>query len=230
MEEKMRRLIPVPLFVPVLVIHVLAALAAALMPAPARAEGDPPGDFDYYVMALGWSPTYCALQGDREAEDQCHPRHDYSFTLHGLWPQYEKGWPANCPTIERNPTRSDTRAMIDIMGSDGLAWYQWQKHGRCSGLSARNYLAHSRVAYNRVAIPQVFRDLTKDVTLPASVVEDAFVEANPTLPRDGITVTCDEGRIDEVRICMTKELDFRACAPDTRRDCRTLNALMEAVR
>lgn len=209
----------------------MRAIAALLLSAlPALAEGDAAGRFDYYVLSLSWSPTFCALAGDATGEDQCDARHDFSFTLHGLWPQFEAGWPSDCRTREADPTRAETRAMADIMGSGGLAWYEWKKHGRCSGLSAPDYFAASRRAYRAITIPDVFRNLHEDVKLPASVVEDAFVDANPGLDRGMITVTCEVGRIEEVRICLTKDLAFRPCGADAARDCRMRDALMEAVR
>jgi ribonuclease T2 len=202
----------------------------ALLPLPALAEGERAGEFDYYVLSLSWSPTFCALTGDARGEDQCDPRHDHSFTLHGLWPQYDFGWPSYCRTSARDPSRSDTRAMVDIMGSSGLAWHEWKKHGRCSGLSANDYFAASRLAYEKVEIPDVLAHLDRDVKLPARVVEDAFLEANRGLTRNMITITCEAGRIDEARICLTRDLEFRACGEDTIRDCRIPDALMEAVR
>lgn len=209
-------------------MRCLAALVLAAH--PALAEGERAGDFDYYVMALSWSAAYCELEGDARGDDQCDARHDYSFTLHGLWPQYELGWPSYCRTSERNPSRAETRAMTDIMGSSGLAWHQWDKHGRCSGLTADDYFATARQAYASVAIPDVFRELPKDVEIPATVVEDAFIEANPGLSRNMITVTCNEGMIREVRICFDKDLSPRACGEDAARDCRMRDALMKAVR
>lgn len=209
-------------------MRVIAALLLSAL--PALADGDRAGQFDYYVLSLSWSPTFCALSGDAKGEDQCEPRHDHSFTLHGLWPQHETGWPADCRAARGDPSRAETRAMADIMGSGGLAWYEWKKHGRCSGLAPSDYFALSRQAYERIVIPPVFRDLRKDVKLPASVVEDAFVDANPGLDRTMITVTCDAGRIEEARICLTKDLDFRPCGADAARDCRMPDALMEAVR
>jgi len=209
----------------------MRATAALLLSAlPALAEGEKAGEFDYYVLSLSWSPTFCALTGDERGDDQCDPRHDYSFTLHGLWPQDEFGWPSYCRTVERDPSRSETRAMEDIMGSSGLAWYEWKKHGRCSGLSADDYFSVARRAYESVRIPQVFRGLRRDVELPASVVEEAFVEANPGLDPAMITITCDAGRIQEARICLTRDLEFRPCGLDAARDCRMPDALMEAVR
>ena len=110
------------------------------------------------------------------------------------------GYPSYCRTGARDPSRGDTAAMADIMGGAGLAFYEWKKHGRCSGLEARDYFGAARQAYGAVVIPDVFKRLTKDVTLPASVVEDAFIEANPKLGRDMLTVTCDRGMIEEVRV------------------------------
>src|SRR5262245_17781418 len=63
-----------------------------------RRGGDRPGDFDYYVMALSWSPTYCADIGPRDGEPQCNGPRPYAFVLHGLWPQHDRGWPEYCRT------------------------------------------------------------------------------------------------------------------------------------
>jgi len=206
---------------------LLLVLALAL---PAHAEDDAAGDFDYFVMALTWSPNWCALEGDARRDDQCHARHAYGFTLHGLWPQYESGYPSGCRSTQRDPSRAETAAMTDIMGSGGLAWYQWKKHGRCTGLTAHDYFATARRAYGALRLPDVFQRLTRRITLPARVVEDAFVEANPALPRDAITVTCDAGMIQEVRLCLTKDLSPRRCGDDVIRDCRMTDAVMEPVR
>jgi ribonuclease T2 len=206
---------------------LLLLLALAL---PAHAQDDAAGDFDYYVMALTWSPNWCALTGDARRDDQCDARHAYGFTLHGLWPQYESGYPSDCRSAQRDPSRAETAAMTDIMGSGGLAWYQWKKHGRCTGMTARDYFATARRAYGAVRLPDVFQQMNRRITLPASVVEDAFVDANPALPRDAITVTCDAGMIEEVRVCLTKDLAPRRCGDDVIRDCRLTDAVMEPVR
>ena len=206
---------------------LLLLLALAL---PAHAEGERAGDFDYYVVALTWSPNWCALEGDARDDDQCDARHAYGFTLHGLWPQYESGYPSGCRSAERDPSRAETGSMTDIMGSGGLAWYQWKKHGRCTGLTARDYFATARRAYGSVTLPDVFQRLNRSITLPAAVVEDAFVEANPALPRDAITITCEAGMIQEVRLCLTKDLSPRRCGDDVIRDCRIKDAVMAPVR
>lgn len=120
--------------------------------------------------------------------------------------------------------------MADIMGGAGLAFYQWKKHGRCSGLSAAGYYRTARKAYDTVRIPDLFARVTKPLELPASVIEEAFVEANPGLAPDQITVTCDEGLIQEVRLCLTPDLGFRRCGKDAIRDCRLRDAVLKPVR
>ena len=208
----------------------LLTVAALCWANAARAEGERAGDFDYYVLSLSWSAAWCALEGDSRSDPQCDAGRGLTFVLHGLWPQFEDGWPSFCRTGERDPTRAETAAMADVMGGAGLAFYQWKKHGRCSGLSAPDYYRTAREAFGRVTLPKVFADVSRPLTLPASVIEDAFIEANPGLARDQITITCEDGLIQEARICLTPDLAFRRCGADAIRDCRLKDALLEPVR
>lgn len=208
----------------------LMAVAALCWAAAARAEGERAGDFDYYVLSLSWSPAWCALEGDGRGDPQCDTGRGLTFVLHGLWPQYESGWPSWCRTVERDPTRAETAAMADIMGGSGTAFHQWKKHGRCSGLSAAEFYRTAREAYGRVAIPDLFKDVSSPLTLPASVIEAAFLEANPGLARDQITITCKDGLIQEARVCLTPDLAFRSCGDDVIRDCRLQDAVLKPVR
>ncbi|WP_052249392.1 ribonuclease T2 [Tateyamaria sp. ANG-S1] len=206
------------------------ALFLLLIWSPVWAQSDRSGVFDYYVLSLSWSPNWCAYEGDARGSDQCDARHDHGWILHGLWPQYHRGWPEYCQTAERPPSRAMTRDMADIMGTSGLAWHQWKKHGVCSGLSAPAYYALSREAYGRVVRPEVFRKLDKTVKLPASVVEEAFLQANPRLEPDGVTITCRQGHIQEARICLSRDLDPVPCGQDVVRDCTAKDALFTPVR
>lgn len=205
------------------------ALIAALLAAPAQAEGQRAGDFDYYVMALSYSPNWCARTGNARRDPQCDDGRGFTWVLHGLWPQYETGWPSYCRTGAGDPTRAQTAAMADIMGSSGPAFYQWKKHGRCAGLPAQGYFDTARAAYDSIKLPDVFENITRDLTLPASVIEDAFIEANPNLQRDHITITCQDGMIAEARICLTKDLQPRRCGADVIRDCTLKDARLGVV-
>lgn len=209
----------------------LLCLAAALAAPSAQARGEKSGDFDYWVMSLSWSATWCALEGDARQSPQCDPSEDFGWVLHGLWPQYHRGWPSFCPTVQRQPNRGLTGEMADIMGTSGLAWYQWKKHGVCSGLSAPTYYALSRKAYESITRPPVFRKLTKPVRLPAKVVEQAFLEANPGLEPDMITITCKQGRIQEARVCLSRDdLKPVPCGRDVVRDCTLDDSLFDPMR
>lgn len=196
----------------------------------ARADGEIAGKFDYYVLSLSWSPGWCATTGDARKSPQCDPRHDHGWVLHGLWPQYERGWPSYCRTPHRPPTRAQTAAMADIMGTAGAAWHQWKKHGTCSGLSSEDYFSLARDAYEQITRPAVLRRLDKPVRLPAHVIEQAFLKDNPPLHADGLTITCKAGRIEEARLCLTRTLEPRICGADTRNDCRMQNAVLDPVR
>ncbi len=206
-------------------VIALFLILAAPLPAQDRA-----GDFDYYVMSLSWSANWCAIEGDARSSPQCDATEDFGWILHGLWPQYERGFPANCVTSQRPPSRSDTGAMADIMGTAGLAWHQWRKHGVCSGLTSDAYYELSRDAYAQIERPQILRDLDRSVTLPAKLIEDAFLDANPTLEPDQITITCKQGYIQEARICLTRDLTFRDCGADVVRDCNMTNAQFDPMR
>lgn len=193
----------------------------------AHAEGEAAGEFDYYVLALSWSPTFCALEGEARGNPQCD--RPLGWVLHGLWPQYERGWPSYCRTLARNPSRGETGAMADIMGSSGSAWHQWKKHGTCSGLSSSDYYALARLAFERVIRPEVFRKLDRAVKLPPEVVEEAFLKANPAWSPDMLTITCKTGRIQEARLCLTRDLTPRICGADVRRDCSMDSAIFDPV-
>lgn len=211
-------------------ILVVLATFAAIFTAPARAEGDRAGEFDYYVLSLSWSPNWCALEGDAKRSEQCDPSEDFGWVLHGLWPQYHRGWPDYCRTAETPPTRRQTGEMADIMGTSGLAWHQWKKHGSCSGLSAQGYFDLAREAYGRITRPAIFRRLDKPVRLPASVVEEAFLKENPALSRYSLTITCRDGYIQEARICLSRDLTPVPCGRDVIKDCTLKDALFQPVR
>jgi ribonuclease T2 len=208
-------------------LRLISLLCALALPAKAQ---DVSGEFDYYVLSLSWSPNWCALEGDSRNSPQCDADADFGWVLHGLWPQFETGWPADCRHTFRNPSRAETTAMADIMGTSGLAWYQWNKHGSCSGLSPDDYFALARLAFERITRLEVFRRLEDPITLPASLVEEAFIRDNPFLSPDEITIICRASRIQEARICLTRDLEPLRCGSDVIRDCSLDDALFDPVR
>lgn len=211
-----------------LLICLLALLPA--FPLPTMAKGEKAGAFDYYVVALSWSPNWCELEGDARNSPQCDAAEDHGWILHGLWPQMTQSFPSYCRSTYRMPSKSMTANMADIMGTSRLAWHQWRKHGVCSGLSPSDYYALSRAAYARINRPAVFRKLERDVKLPTAVVEDAFLKANPDMEPGGITITCKQGHIQEARICLSRDLQPVQCGRDVVHDCTMTDALFTPIR
>lgn len=177
--------------------------------------------FDFYVLALSWSPTFCNSEAAGRNREQCGEDKDFGWVVHGLWPQNESGWPENCPTSEgdRVPQRIG-RSVIDIMPSMGLIGHQWRKHGSCSGLAMSDYFSLVRQAYDTIRIPDELSDVDSQSRTSPQAVEAAFIRSNPGLPRSAVAVTCDRERIDEVRICLDRSLGFRACPEVDSRSCR----------
>jgi ribonuclease T2 len=194
-----------------------------------------PGKFDFYVLALSWSPSFCEVsrernQGGRSTQQQCSEGRPYSFVVHGLWPQHERGFPRDCQVPAPRLARSIVDTMLDIMPSPRLVFNQWDRHGTCTGLNGQQFFETVRKARESVQIPAQFKDVTTYLAVTPGEVEKAFIEANPGLSPDAIAVTCDHRRLSEVRICMSKELRFRDCPEVDRRSCRNDKVMMPPVR
>ena len=194
----------------------------------AHAE-DQAGVFDYYVLSLSWSPNWCDRTGNARGSAQCAPDRDLGWILHGLWPQYETGWPSSCATDFDTPGQAMTQSMSDIMGTAGLAAHEWRKHGACSGLDPRGYFDLSRTAFASISRPTALREITQTTTIAARDVEAAFLRANPQLSADQITITCRAGQIEEARICLTKNLTPRDCGQDVIKDCTLSAAILHPI-
>lgn len=211
-------------------ISFAANHSAALAQDERRGE---PGKFDFYVLALSWSPSFCEAARerapDRAPQQQCASR-PYHFVVHGLWPQYERGFPRDCQVPAPRLNRNIVSSMLDLMPSPRLVFNEWDRHGTCSGLPAQAYFDAVRKSYDATRIPDRFLNITNYTMVSPDEVEDAFVAANPGMSRNAISVTCDTRRLSEVRICFTKDFQFRDCPELERRACRREKIVMPPVR
>lgn len=195
-----------------------------------------PGNFDYYTLVLSWSPTHCESPEGKDDHAQCAPRggRRYAFILHGLWPQYERGYPEDCPARTRFVPQPVIDGMLDIMPSKELVIHEYRKHGTCSGLSPERYYDMSRRLYESITIPQRFRNPTTAQFLDPREVVAEFVAANPRLTSDMVSVACrgPGSRLREVRICFSKQGTLRACGPNEQqaRLCRGTRMHVPPVR
>jgi ribonuclease T2 len=223
-----------------------------------------PGQFDFYLLTLSWSPSFCDASAERAAQagggqnrdaaapdesaagtdrasgqtrrsarrnrnEQCGDR-PYSFVVHGLWPQYERGFPEFCQTPAPRLSRNIVSSMLDLMPSPQLIFHEWDRHGTCSGLSARAYFDNVRRARASVKIPEPYLALQDPLTVTPTEVADAFVKANPGMTRESVSVACDSKRLNEIRICMSKEFKFQECPDVAQRSCRRDKLVMPPVR
>ena len=188
------------------------------------------GNFDFYVLSLSWSPSYCAAEGGKADRQQCAGTRPYAFIVHGLWPQYEQGYPRDCPTNRPQVEPRTAHGLYDIMPSAGLVRHEWKTHGACTGLDQADYFRTLRAAREKVAIPAQYRQLDRYRQVAPGEVEAAFLRANRKLPANGVAVTCDRRFLRDVRICMTKGLEFRSCPQVDRRSCRNSKVVMPPVR
>ncbi len=212
------------------------AAVAAVSQAPAQdSRQNEAGQFDFYVLSLSWSPSFCAAAAERRrgaAQSptlQCGAR-PYSFVVHGLWPQYDKGFPEYCQVPAPRLDRGIVSSMLDLMPAPHLIFNEWDRHGTCSGLAPRAYFEAVRKARAVVKIPPAYVDLQEPLSVTPAAVEEAFKTANPGLSPNGIAIGCDKKRLTEVRICLSKELQFRDCAEIARRSCRRDQLVMPPLR
>ena len=212
-------------------IALLCGAAVGQASGRAREPRGAAGQFDYYAVALSWSPSFCATGHDPQ---QCAPGRGLGFVLHGLWPQYEQGYPESCSN-ERLPSEVRIRYAA-IYPSAKLIGHEWDKHGTCSGLEPAAYFALSARLKSQLAIPAAYQRPAAPVRVTYSGFTQAFASANPGLARDAVLPFCASGGrfLRELRACYAKDGRSRSCAaPEVKRSrnsCRQDSFLLQNVR
>ena len=207
----------------------LGAMLLAWAMTPLHA--DTPGQFDNYVLALSWSPDYCATRPDDT--QQCTKR--LGFVLHGLWPQYTNGYPESCSS-----TRLDNRVkdqFAAIYPSPFLIRHEWDKHGTCSGLTQDAYFSLSARVKSAVKIPADYQRPAQPFKTSVAQLQSAFNKTNPGIPASAVAVACSGGGrfLQEVRICLNRQGNQAvACSASmqrqTQKSCRSGDFLVRNIR
>jgi len=211
----------------------LAVLALVLHPgtSEAQAPGGGPADggtattqpgieFDYYLLSLSWSPQYCASRpGDNSR--QCRADFDRGLVVHGLWPQMQTGRTPSCSGTSRVPPQL-VEKMLAIMPTARLVQHEWEEHGACSGMSMADYIDTTARAFSRIRIPKALRAPASPISTTVAALEKQFSDANPGLKGNQMAIICDQEtrtEVSEIRICLDKELNFRACGSGNSDKC-----------
>jgi ribonuclease T2 len=175
-------------------------------------ERNKPGEFDYYALVLGWAPSYCRSEGRLRTDAECDAAKPRAFVLHGLWPQYDKGWPEDCATAKRPWVPSQViEEMRDIMPSKTLVIHEYRTHGTCSGLDPAQYFGVARELYERVSVPASLLASDSERTVSADEIESEFASANPWLKPEMMSVSCRGDDLLDVRVCFGRDLFPRRC-------------------
>lgn len=174
------------------------------------------GQYDYYVMALSWSPTFCQTHPDED--EQCG-RKGYGFILHGLWPQYERGGgPERCDSDDE-PDRKTIASTLAFMPSKRLINHEWRAHGACTGLGPEKYFDLADRAFASVHVPAELNAPQDTLQMSGNDLRSALKRANPTLRDDMMSLHCSQGQLVEVRVCLDKEAGLRSCGKRMRSGC-----------
>jgi ribonuclease T2 len=199
-------------------------LAGSCVGSSSRAAGLPPiatAPFDYYVMALSWSPGFCDLGGDRKSPRQCAAGAGYGFVVHGLWPDNRFGPdPEDCGS-GADLSSADLAAAQGLYPTDSLAVYEYRKHGTCTGLDAADYFASVRTIRDQIVIPPALQGVRAWQRMAPEGIRQAFIDANANLRADNIALTCARGELVDVRICVSRNLRaFATCPQVAGKSCR----------
>jgi len=186
------------------------------------------GQFDYYLLSLSWSPSYCLTH----PEDQQQCTRGFGFVLHGLWPQNaDGGYPQNCATGgDRGLSAEAQQLGRTLFPSPRLMQHEWERHGSCSGLDAVAFFRTADRALAAVRVPPALEAPRTSLAMGAAEIVAAFRAANPALGADGITVACNRDELSEVRVCLTRELALRACGRGVRSHCPAVALRIPAAR
>ncbi|MGH8456136.1 MAG: ribonuclease T2 family protein [Stenotrophobium sp.] len=179
---------------------------------PLRA--DEPGQFDYWLLSLSWSPQYCE---NRENDQQC--QRPYAFVVHGLWPQKDRGYPEDCGSGGERVSRELVERMLPLMPSPRLIQHEWRSHGTCSALGIEDYFLTIERVRRDLNIPSAYTDPTQYLSTTADDITGAFAQANPGLGAEDMILICAGHYLKEVRICYGKDFKFQICGVNQRSHC-----------
>lgn len=222
----MSRLHPALALVAVLALALTAVASAkkhaATLPGTAHETRDKThpkgavGEYDYFVMALSWSPTYCQTHPDED--EQCGHK-GYGFILHGLWPQYEGGGgPERCVSDDE-PDRRTIAQTLAFMPSRRLINHEWRAHGACTGLDPKAYFDLADHAFAKIHVPALLSAPREPLQMTSDNLRSALRAENPALGDDMLSLHCSQGELVEVRFCLDRQLNPRRCGKRMRNGC-----------
>jgi len=207
---------------------LLAAMAQGQSRKRKRAAS--PANFSYYLLVLSDTPDFCGEPGGTKDPRECGAGLGLGFIVHGLWPQAEtSAGPQNCAGAATVP-QTIIQATLSYIPVPSLIQHEWNTHGTCSGLSMTDFFAALRKARDSVTLPADLSRPKQTLRLSPAQVESKFAAANPSFPAGTFRTSCySDAGLNEVRICLNKDLSPRACSASAG-ECSASNVTMLPVR
>lgn len=208
-----------------------AALALSLAGASAHHHGEAhdrddesAAPFDYFILSMSWSPAFCASH--RADTPECGQGR--GFIVHGLWPQSRGGGgPEHCANNDE-PDRETVQRAMSAMADEHLVRHEWETHGTCSGMTAHDYFVSLIRAAGGLEIPSDF-DASRTRRLSASEIAKEFLRANPQLQPRSLALRCKGDEFEELRVCLSPELQPVPCGNGVHSQCRGGPLLLRAA-
>jgi ribonuclease T2 len=175
----------------------------------------------FNMLAVSWSPQACRSGKDYpDARYQC-AQNQFGLTLHGLWPNgADNRHPRYCAAPGPAILAATVRKHFCMTPSPSLQQHEWAAHGTCGWDSPEAYFEQAAQMWNGLNKPDL--EAIPAQRLTAGAIRDAFVAANPGLPREGVFIATTEGWFREARLCYSRDYRPMRCprglgAPDRER-------------
>jgi ribonuclease T2 len=213
-----------------LLICLLLAGSAAARSRKRKANAAPPGQFSYYLLVLSDAPDFCDQPGGNKDPRECGAGRRIGFVVHGLWPQGDTSrGPENCGPASP-VSQAIIQATLGYIPTESLIQHEWATHGTCSGLSSQDYFAALRKARDSVTLPPDLSQPAQKLQITPAQIESKLAAANSSFPGAAFRTSCyQNGELEEVRVCLNKDLSPRACGPSAG-ECTASSVTMLPVR
>ena len=135
------------------VVRAVPVMVRAAVRRRAAAAARPSANFDFYVLALSWSPSLLRhgrtrpLARAMRAGRQSRLRHAWAVAA------IPERLSQPLPAAIRILPYSALSGLGDLYPDPGLARHEWRQHGLCSGKSPSGYFADVRTARDAIAVP-----------------------------------------------------------------------------